>query len=213
MLTDEQIELNKNRFIDLLDKIDREGFNKDKLVDKLNNSDFFIAPASTKYHCSFDGGLVQHCLNVYDSLVKLVDSFNLNVNNNSIIICSLFHDFSKMNYYDKVFQNKKVYSENGSKFDAGGHYDWVTVPGYVTKDANERFIYGSHEQTAEFMTRSLIPITVEESSAILHHMGGQGWDSAKDDLSGVYSRYPMALLLHIADMISTYYIEDYLNFD
>lgn len=113
-----------------------------------------------------------------------------------------------MNFYEKSFSNKKVYSDTGSKYDAMGRYDWVSVPGYSIKDSSDRFVYGSHEQTAEFMARMLIPLTVEESVAIIHHMGGQSWDSAKDNIAEVYSKYPLATLLHLADMISTYVLEN-----
>ena len=61
-----------------------------------------------------------------------------------------------------------------------------------------------HEQTSEFMTRTFIPLSVEESSAILHHHGSLGWDSAKDDLPSIYQKYNLALLLHTADMLATF---------
>lgn len=208
MITREQIQDNANKFEELVNSITREGFDKEALLRKLENSDFYTAPASSKYHCSYEGGLVDHCLNVYYSLCTLINSFNvIGIDNDSIIICALFHDFSKMNYYEKTSINKKVYSPDGKKYDELGKFDWIAVPGYSTKAFENRFIYGSHEQAAEFMTRTFIPLTVEESVAILHHMGGQAWDSAKDNLSEVYTKYPLALLLHLADMISTYYLE------
>ena len=65
-------------------------------------------------------------------------------------------------------------------------------------------MYGNHEQNSEYLVRQFIPLTLEESTAILHHMGGMAFDSAKDNISGVYDKYPLALLLHLADMISSY---------
>ena len=56
----------------------------------------------------------------------------------------------------------------------------------------------------EYMIRHYIPLTVEESSAILHHMGNMSWDSAIDDIGAVFNKYPLALLLYLADMMSTY---------
>lgn len=60
---------NKKRFIDLLKSTKREGI--DKLIDFLEKTDFFTAPASTRFHSSYEGGLLQHSLNVYDCLLDL----------------------------------------------------------------------------------------------------------------------------------------------
>ena len=68
---------NKERFLQLFSKIDRAG--KEDLVAWLEQSDFFTAPASAKYHCSYEGGLVEHSLNVYDALVKLMTIYPANI--------------------------------------------------------------------------------------------------------------------------------------
>lgn len=201
-MEERKIIYNKERFISLLKSINRPGARIDELINKLESSDFFEAPASTKYHGSIKGGLCAHCLCVYDNLVKLVSMKALNIPNDSLIIVGLLHDFSKMNYYEQYFQNKKVYSPTGSKYDDNGNYDWVSVSAYKTRDINERFIYGSHEETAEYMTRCYIPLTYEESVAIIHHMGQLNFDSAKDDLFEVYKRNTLALMLHVADFIA-----------
>lgn len=60
---------NKERFIELLRSTKREGI--EKLIDFLEKTDFFTAPASTRFHMSCEGGLLQHSLNVYDCLVNL----------------------------------------------------------------------------------------------------------------------------------------------
>ena len=57
---------NKERFIELLRSTKREGI--EKLIDFLEKTDFFTAPASTRFHSSYEGGLLQHSLNVYDCL-------------------------------------------------------------------------------------------------------------------------------------------------
>ena len=60
---------NKERFIELLRSTKREGI--EKLIDFLEKTDFFTAPASTRFHSSYEGGLLQHSLNVYDCLAGL----------------------------------------------------------------------------------------------------------------------------------------------
>lgn len=198
------IEQNKDYFISLLREITRQGADIDKLINKLSNSDFFTAPASTKYHMSERGGLCEHCLNVFDNIIMLNETLHLNYDRETLLIVALLHDISKMNYYEETIINKKVYSPNGKKYDELGNFDWVSVKGYKTKESEDRFIYGSHEETAEYIIRKFIPLSLEESIAILSHMGGKGFDSSGVDLTPVYNKYSLAVLLHTADMLATY---------
>ena len=211
MLSKEQIEQNKQTFIELINSIERE-FDKNKLINWLENSDFFYAPASTKYHSNFAGGLCSHCLSVYYSLEALCNTFaseskyvtledgsqkeeiTCKYDKDSIIIVALLHDLSKANFYEKY--NRNVKNEVTGK--------WESVEEYRTIDIQKRFIFGNHEETSEFMVRSFMPLKVEESVAILHHMGGAGHDSSQTDLSVIYSKYNLAALLHTADLLSTF---------
>lgn len=196
---------NKNRFIEILRSVSRENADIEGLIEKLESSDFFDAPASTRFHCSYPGGLVEHCLKVYDNLKMLIETKDLDINSDSIIICGLLHDISKMGIYEKSMRNEKVYREDGSKSDNLGRFDWVSRECYKVKDASQRFIYSNHESTAEFMVRCYIPLKVEESVAIMHHHGGLGYDSIPSSaMSDIYIRYPLVTLLHVADMMSTF---------
>ena len=204
MLLDLQIAANKTKFIELVNSIEREGFLKEQLLNKLENSDFYFAPASTKYHGAYKGGLCEHSLNVYDNLVKLDEMKGSQIDSNVLKIVALFHDISKMNLYETYFQNKKEYHAGGSKHDEGGAYDWKAVTAYKVREASDRFIFGNHEQTSEFMLRTYCPLSYEESIAILHHHAGMSWDSAQDNITEVYNRYTLATLLHLADMLACY---------
>lgn len=206
MLTNEQIERNKNVFLDLISSIKREGANLDRLINKLCSSDFFLAPASTKYHCNYAGGLCEHSLNVYNNLVELVERKSglddCCYDTDTLKIVALLHDISKMNTYERTSKNEKIYCEDGDKYDVLGKFRWETTLGWKTKE--NKFVYGSHEETSEFIIRQFIPLTIDESVAVLHHMGSLGWDSAQDNIATVYSQYSLSLMLHIADMMSTY---------
>lgn len=207
-ISDEAIKANKEQFIQLIYGIKREGANIEGLLAYLEGTDFYEAPASAKYHNSCKGGLCAHSLNVYDNLCMLYrNMINAEISEEEytkLRIVALLHDISKINNYEETFQNKKVYSETGSKSDNGGRFDWVSVPGYATRPVNQRMILGNHEQNAEYLARCFIPLSIDESSAILHHMGGMSWDSAKDAIGDVFGAYPIALLLYQADMLSTY---------
>lgn len=204
--TDEQITNMKSEFIELINSIGREGFKKDALLAKLESSDFYTAPASTKYHDSVKGGLLDHSLNVYYNLKSLVERKGLKdkISEDSIKIVGLLHDLGKINTYKIYYKNEKKYSDYGSKRDEGGKFDWVAVQGYTIVDDSEKFLYGNHEQTCEYMVSVYVPLTYVESIAILHHHGGLSNDSANDNVSAIFSRYPLAVLLHLADMLSVY---------
>ena len=117
-------------------------------------------------------------------------------NNSSLFI-------SKINLYKKDIHNKKIYHDSGSKSDNLGRFDWVSEEIYSVDNEN-KFVYGNHEQTSEFIVRQYVPLTLEESVALLHHHGGMGWDSTQINITTIYNNYPLALLLHTADLLASY---------
>lgn len=217
-ITEEKIVENKNRFLNLVTSITREGVNMERLVNQLLHSDFFDAPASAIYHNAFRGGLCAHCLNVYDTLVDFCKAMYPDVedeegnivatcpfSDDTLKIVALFHDFDKMNKYEPTVMNKKIYSETGSKYDEMGKYDWVSVPGYKRRDSKDVFSVGTHAETSVYMTETFIPLTPEEWAAITNH--SSVYDNPKLDTTAIYSKYHLACLLHIADLASTMIIE------
>ena len=189
------IEQNKSTFIMLVkDDIKREGI--DGLLNWLETTDFFTAPASTKYHLCEEGGLCAHSINVYERLVRLCeaewgeDGFN----KESVAIIALFHDLCKTNIYKTELRNVK---ENG---------EWVQKP-YFTVD--DQLPYG-HGEKSVYMLNGFIKLTREEAMAINWHMGGldarvQG---GSYEYSKAYQKYPLALLAHLADMQATFIDEN-----
>ena len=210
MITEEKIQENKEKFLELVRSITREGVQTDRLVAQLNGSDFFVAPASAMYHNAFKGGLCEHSLNVYDMLQKLCFAIWPNYSEcpydeDCLKIVALFHDFDKMNKYESTVMNKKIYSESGTKYDQMGKYDWVSVLGFKRKEAKDVFILGTHGENSVYMTETFIPLTTEEHAAILNHHSK--YDNPSLDVTGIYNRYSLACLLHLADMASTYIVE------
>lgn len=164
----------------------------DKLLEWLETkSDFFTAPASTKYHCSYEGGLCEHSLNVYERLKKLCDMQNSNaVGNETIAIVSLLHDVCKTGYYTKEMRNVK---ENGI---------WVQKPFYAVED---KVPFG-HGEKSVYIISSFMKLTREEAMAIRWHMGGFD-DSVKGGsraLGEAWNQYSLGVLLHCADLQATY---------
>ena len=200
---------NKETIIEIINNVsDPENrLNKEALINYLTEeSDFFTAPASTKFHLACEGGLAQHSLNVYNNLKLLVKEkgFEDVYSDLNITIVSLLHDISKTNFYSLDYRNKKFYNASGSKMDNNGQFDWISVPYYTIREGNERFIFGNHEMNSELLARYFVSLTIEESVAILHHMGGKGHDSAQDEITLIFNNYPLASLLHCADLLATY---------
>lgn len=206
-LTPQQIEENKNVFINLIYSINIDGVDKDGLINYLLNSDFFFAPASTKYHSNYDGGLCQHSLNVYYALKNLYEQYREltgPIDENSLLVCGLFHDISKINFYEKTIMNKKIYNEQGTKHDNMGKFDWVSVEGWVVKEAEDRFLAGTHEENSVLLLSRFIPLNHDETVAILNHHMNTGNGNTNIDQSQICNKYPLAVLLHMADFIATY---------
>ncbi len=166
----------------------------DKLLEWIDaNTDFFRAPASTRFHGACECGLVMHSLNVYHALHD--SFFTEGESEESFAICALLHDLCKANYY-------KVGTRN-VKNDATGQ--WEKVPYYTVEDL---FPYG-HGEKSVFLIERFMKLKTAEAVAIRWHMGG--FDDAVRGgsfaISDAYNRYPLAVKLHIADLEATYLME------
>ena len=188
----------KQEFISIYrENIKREG--ADKLLDYLTNRcDFFTAPASTRYHCCFEGGLAQHSLNVYECLVQYLarervkEQYKLSYDNETVAIVALLHDICKVDTYVRDFRNVK--NEQGQ---------WERVPTYRTED---KLPYG-HGEKSVYMISGFMRLSREEAMAIRWHMGFSGNEDA--GLVGrAFGAYPLAFALSTADMEATYFLEE-----
>ena len=177
----------KTYFLDLCrSQIHRDGL--DDLLSWLERSDFFEAPASTKYHGSHPGGLLQHSLNVYSQLKRLLAAYpEVSCSEETAAIASLFHDLCKVNMYVSEKRNRK--NEQGQ---------WEQYDAYTIK---EKFCFGSHGSKSVFLVQQFIKLTPEEVVAINCHMGAFGGDQ---HVGNSFEQYPLAWLLHVADGMATY---------
>lgn len=166
-----------------------------KLLGWLLESDFFTAPASARYHSAFPEGLIEHSLRVFYRLRDLwmneygTEKLTEEVME-SLAICGLLHDVCKANFYTISLRNVKN-DETGV---------WEKKPYYEVK---ELFPYG-HGEKSVYILSQFIKLSEEEAMAIRWHMGAFD-DSAKGHaLSQAFRSYPLALMLHLADMQANY---------
>jgi len=178
------------------ENITREGHVQ--LLSYLERSDFFQAPASSRYHNSFEGGLAQHSINVYHCLKNYLERercrelYRLSYSDETIALVALLHDVCKIDSYKKDTRNVK--NEQGV---------WEKVPYYRYEDS---LPYG-HGEKSVYMLSGFMRLTREESMAIRWHMGFSGIED-KNTIGNALERYPLAFALSVADMESTYFMEE-----
>lgn len=195
ILTKQEIQAVKDKVLELINEnVHREG--TDKLVNWLKSSDFFYAPASTKFHLSCEGGLAKHSLNVLSRLIREVINEFGSVEDSpysmeSLVIVGLMHDLCKVGFYKKSMRNQKN-EETGQ---------WEKVPFYMVEDE----LPIPHGPKSQYILRSFIQLSREESVAIISHMGG--FDSSVKGgeyaISNALGKYTLATLLHVADLKAT----------
>lgn len=178
------------------ENIQRDG--ADDLLKWLSESDFFVAPASTRFHGSHEGGLLEHSLNVYHCLKEIIQQAGLQdtYSPETIAISALLHDVCKVNFYKKGFRNAKD-EESGQ---------WYKKEVY---EIDEKFPCGEHADKSIIIIQNFIHLEPEEILAIRAHMGG--WDTAVKGGNGfvgkIFERSKLAVFLHFADMAATYLME------
>ena len=189
----------KERFIELYRTyIHRYG--SEKLLECLmsRSSDFFEAPASTRFHGAYKGGLVDHSLNVYECLKDYLERPRVreiygldSVSEESIAIVALLHDICKVNVYRPSKRNVKVDGQ------------WQSVD---TFEFHDDLPYG-HGEKSVYMITGFMRLTRDESFAIRYHMG---FSSEYDDPRSIgytFEHFPLAFALSTADMEATYFLE------
>lgn len=179
----------KQEFLDILTKnVQRKGISE--FIKWLESTDFFIAPASSKFHAAYPGGLAEHCLNVYYVLTERY--FDKDADNiETFTICALLHDICKTGFYELSKRNVK--NEQGV---------WEQVDYYTI---NDKFPYG-HGDKSVFLIERHMKLKLEEAIAIRWHMGGFD-DNAKAggfSVSNAFNMYPLAVKMHLADLEASY---------
>lgn len=182
---------NKEKFINLLLSTNREGI--EKFIKWLDGTDFFTAPASTRFHSNYEGGLCQHSLNVYEIFKKKCQDNNVEMQEDNIIIAALLHDICKANFYVETTRNVK---KDGK---------WIQVPYYTVEDKNPL----GHGEKSCLILQTFIKLTKEELYCIRWHMGGYEPKENLNTVSAAWNMCKPAVLLHTADLEASYLMEEH----
>ncbi|BED92519.1 MAG: HD family phosphohydrolase [Candidatus Paraimprobicoccus trichonymphae] len=171
------------------ENITREG--STELLNWLENTDFFRAPASTRYHGACEGGLVTHSISVYNVLINRFFEKNID-EKETFAICGLLHDVCKINFYKLSMRNVK--NEITGSWEKQSYYS-----------VDDTFPYG-HGEKSVFLIERFMKLKSVEAISIRWHMGGFD-DSVRTggfSISQSYYKYPLAVKLHSADLESSY---------
>lgn len=196
IMTKEELEEQKEMILDLLRSTERDGI--DKLADYLSDStDFFTAPASTRFHNNFSGGLAQHCLNVYENFKSLLEIKGVEMSEDSIIICALLHDLCKCNTYVVETRNRKNEQGQWEKYNIWATNKEVDIP-------------LPHSSRSIAIIRKFIKLSIKEELTIFYHMGPYGGEDYeyRNMLKAANEKYPQTVLFYVADTIASYLDEE-----
>ena len=207
-MTSLEIQANRQKFLDYCRTyIQRDGL--ENLLGYLEKTDFFSAPSSTKFHLNTPGCVCKHFLNVFETALRVNKHvllpqqhdgnciFPEPLSAESIAIVALFHDVCKCNIYKET--------ERWRKSDKG---KWESYAGYEVKD---EFPFGHGEKSCHMVSHYL-RLKRDELLAIRWHMGmfdvGEAGSSNRFSFYAAIESSPLVLLLQIADMASSHWLEE-----
>lgn len=182
----------KETFIKLLKSTKIEGV--DKLIKAMEEGGFFTAPCSGEYHLCKEGGLLEHSINVFNTLLELDKATGADLDYKDMVLCSLIHDLGKMGDHGKPNYVPNIL-KSGKMSDAKP---------YCT---NKDLFYEEHEVRSVIIAERYIELTEEQETAILHHNGLFGkLDSSYSNHN--FDKSKLAFLLHTADMWCSRFVEE-----
>lgn len=188
----------KQQFLDLLLSTKRKGV--EMVVSELEASGFFESLASRTEHLAYDGGLVEHSLNVYRVATRIAADMRalcpgLQVPEESIIITSLLHDLCKATRYH---HSREVIQEDG------------TIKKTYFKDFGH-FPIGHGEKSVIQLLRWGLELTEDEMLAVRYHMGPWQLSMTNEEVQKDYreacTHHPLVAILYTADTLAAQIIE------
>lgn len=163
----------------------------ERLLKWLEKNGFYTAPASTRFHGCYPGGLAEHSLDVLEYALRMLPLCEpYRIDPESVAVAALFHDVCKVNFYRIAKKNQKIKDR------------WKEVDTYIV---DEKLPFGGHGSKSVYIVSTCMMLKADEATAINCHMGA--FDAPANNvnvISQAYERYPLAWLIHVADEAATY---------
>ena len=118
-----------------------------------NNTGWLTAPCSTRYHASYEGGLLEHSLNCVNTILKIKRVLAPDIKDTSAVIVGLLHDVGKYCAY-----TQKEPTERQQQFG---------YPGSITM--NKSVPHMNHEDRSLWMISKFYDLSEEEFASIAFH--------------------------------------------
>ena len=175
-------------------KLPHETINWDLFTEWLITNGFFTAPASTKYHGAYPGGLYDHCKAVYRRLDSLTEHNSLLWNREeSPFIIGMFHDLCKIDQYLPIIENE--YTNDGK----GKLVASSEIKGY---EYNKNTMLKGHGTKSIILLSQFLTLTEEEMLCIRYHMGAYETEEWSE-FDAAIRKYENVLWTHTADMLAS----------
>ena len=155
---------------------------------------YLTAPASSKYHLCREGGLLEHSVNVAETMLKIKSVLAPGISDESCVIVRLLHDLGKAGMPGNP---QYIPNEPSEKQKAAGY--GPSVPYHINKD----MVYLSVPVRSLYLAGARFPLTDTETQAIVYHDG----QYVDDNRSVATREEPLTLLLQYADNWSGFAIE------
>lgn len=169
----------------------------ENIVEKLISDGFFMAPASTKHHGAYEGGLFDHSFNVARVLLVLTENNGLVWSRpESPYIIGMFHDICKQDLYRHPV-DETIYDGN-APIPIVDESKWEYAPNPLIRGHGDRSV---------MLLSQHLRLTMEEILCIRYHMGAFVDQKEWNDYTEAVHRCPNVLWTHQADMIAAHILE------
>lgn len=185
----------KLRYEDLKTRVVNRKANFENLINFMEEETAWLtAPASTKYHLCKEGGLLEHSVNVAETMLKIKAAIAPEISDESCVIVALLHDLGKVGMPGNP---QYLINEPSEKQKRYGY-----KPDYPYR-FNSELTYLSVPVRSLYLALQHISLTEEEVQAIVYHDG----QYVEDNRSCATHEEPLTLLLQYADSWSGFVIE------
>ena len=186
----------RKKYDELKSKVIRRVDEFAELMDFIEmETEWLTAPASTRFHLCRENGLLEHSVNVAETLIRIKDTLYPLIEDESCVIVALLHDLGKVGMPNKPLYLKNKPTENQRRAGYGPTYPY---------SFNNKLTYLSVPIRSLYLALPYLSLSEEETQAIAYHDG----QYVDDNRSVAKNEHPLTLLLQYADNWCGFVVEE-----